>query len=324
MARVDEIDTLILRELLKDARKSFIGIAKQCNLTKGAIAKRYDEMKKANIIVGSTIQFNYPKFGYSAVAFMLISVESRYADSLFAYLNTLPGMRNYRCYSSTHNIIVVAKLKTLRSLEQVKDLICGKCPINEIKTYLWIDVRNIPENILPNTFKNKTKTTQSIESGAVDKKDSVKLDELDMQIIEKLTINGRISFRKIAQELGTTTYTIARRYKNLTKNNYIKPSIQINTINLGFQAILHFHLTLNKQNKTNMIADELSKILGVTYLVKISGDYDLQVAALVKDYVDGIRIYEEIAKNPEIKKIVSMATQLRPVWPSPRQYISTF
>lgn len=324
MLKVDEIDIFILRELLKDGRTSFVNIGTRCNLTKGAIAKRYDEMKKANIITGSTIEIDPQKFGYSTIAYINIDVDPKYLENLFGYLNTLPELRNYRSYCSKHNIITIAALKTLRHLEHIKDLIGRKYPINEIKTYLWIDVRNIPENILPNTFEDKAKDNKYFEDDTATGKNLVKLDELNIQIVEKLAANSRISFRKIAQELGTTTFTIVRRYESLRKNNYLKPTIQINTRRLGYQATLHFYLTLNSQNNTSAIVDNISKILGISYIVKISGDYDLQIAAFAKDYDDSIRIYDQIIKIPEIKKIDMRIIQLRPTWPGPRQYISTF
>ena len=59
-----------------------------------------------------------------------------------------------------------------------------------------------------------------------------------MQIVEKLTKNGRLPFSKIAQEIGASTDTVARRYEKLRKNNFIKVSIQINPLELGYQAIL--------------------------------------------------------------------------------------
>ena len=322
MAKIDEVDIYILRELIKDGRTSFTEIAKHCNLTKGAIAKRYEEMKKAGIIVGSTIQIDPQKFGYSAIAYINTNTEPKYLDSLFKYLNKNPELRNYRCYNSTYNLNTIVSLRQLKELEHIKYLISKKCPVNEIKTYLWIEVRNIPENIFPNSLGNKTKSNNTSKS-EITESHLAQLDKLDMQIVEKLINNSRLSFRKIAQELGTTTRTIIKRYKNL-RANYLKPSIQINTIELGYKATLHIYLSLNAQDKTNTIVDCLSKILGIAYIVKISGEYDLQVAALVKDYDDTFRIYEEIVKISDVKKIDMRMIQLRPTWPGPRQHISTF
>jgi hypothetical protein len=70
--------------------------------------------------------------------------------------------------------------------------------------------------------------------------------------------------------------------------------------------------------------DKLSIIPGVTYLVKISGNYDVSVLALVKECKDIIAIDEEIIKIPYIKRTEAAMRQIIPAWPGPRQCISTF
>ncbi|HLN90196.1 MAG TPA: Lrp/AsnC family transcriptional regulator, partial [Candidatus Binatia bacterium] len=118
--------------------------------------------------------------------------------------------------------------------------------------------------------------------------------------------------------------TISRRYEKLVKNNFIKVSIQINPVALGYQAILDVGVALANQSEAKSIIEKLSRIRGVSYLVKISGNYDLTVVALVKDCKDIIEVNEEIAKIPNIKRIEATLKPLPPRWPGPRQYISTF
>jgi DNA-binding Lrp family transcriptional regulator len=326
MEKIDDIDTKILKMLLEDGRKSFASISKEINLTKVAIAKRYQEMKKAGIIVGATIQYNYQKFGYSGVAMILLSVESLHVNNILEHLQKIPNISSFRYYNAAYNLAAISKLKNLRDLQYVKEVMSRESPTLEIKTYVWTDVRNTPENILPNTFGREPQIHGEKNSNAETKipESSSKLDELDIQIVEKLTKNGRVSLREIAQELRVSTDTIARRYENLRKNNFIKVSIQINPTKLGFQAILDVKISLSVQNQTNYIADKLIKITGVSYLVKISGDYDLLLSALVRDCDDIIRINEEIAKISHIKKIEATMRKIRTDWPGPRQYISTF
>lgn len=63
MSALEEIDIKILKELLKDGRKSFTTIAEEYHTSKDIIWKHYQNMASAGIIVGATTQFNYPKFG---------------------------------------------------------------------------------------------------------------------------------------------------------------------------------------------------------------------------------------------------------------------
>ncbi len=325
MKTLREIDVKILKVLLTDGRKSFTDIAEECNTSKDIVWKHYKEMKATGIIVGATIQFNYQKFGYSGMAMIMLSVDLQNIDDVFLRLKKIPGVNIFRYYNATYNVGVISYLKSLRDLENVKEIISKQSKINEIKTYFWTDIRNIPENVLVDSLENRTMQPDLSSQASADvQKDLVNVDEIDMQIIEKLTKNGRMSFSKIAQEIGVSTDTITRRYNNLTKNNFIKVSIQINPIELGYQAILELNIALINQSKTKEVVDRLSIIPGVSYLVKISGSYDLLVVALVKDCTAIITINEAIVKIPSVKRIDSTMRQVCPAWPGPRQYISTF
>jgi len=152
----------------------------------------------------------------------------------------------------------------------------------------------------------------------------LKLDETDHQIIDRLTKNGRLSFSKIAEELGLSTNTIVRRYEKLLKNKIIKVTIQFNPIELGFQAMLDLNLSVSNQSEINAIADRLSRIVGVSYIVKVGGNFDLMVVALVKDCKDIIKISDEVFKIPNIKKIDGKLRQIPSMWPTNGQYITTF
>jgi hypothetical protein len=117
---------------------------------------------------------------------------------------------------------------------------------------------------------------------------------------------------------------VTRRYARLVHNGFIKVSIQINPLLLGYKAILNFCIAFLSQNKMEMVMENLSKIPNVTYIVKISGDYDFKVVALVKDIEEMYAINEEIMKMPDIGRIEVDMRKIPPMWPGPRQYISTF
>jgi Lrp/AsnC family transcriptional regulator for asnA, asnC and gidA len=184
-------------------------------------------------------------------------------------------------------------------------------------------VKNSPENILK-TFENKTEKVdeKSSQADPGTYSNAIKLDEIDMQIVEKLTKNGRASFRKIAQEIGISTDTVARRYQKLIENKFIKVSIQINPTTLGYQALVTFLIEITNHDKNRIIVEKLSKIPRVSYIATIAGAYDLRVVALVKDLKEIFAINEEIEKVPFIKRIETSLRSPR-VWPVPRQYMST-
>jgi Lrp/AsnC family transcriptional regulator for asnA, asnC and gidA len=319
---MDEIDAKILWELLKDGRKTFATIAKNYNVSQDVVWKRYQEMKENGVIVGATIQFNYRNFGYTGVAMVLINVESQYVNDVLLRLSKIPDVKSTRNYNSTNNISSITMLRDLSDLDGVKETITRQNPINEMKTYIWTDVKNSPENIVASFLKEPPKTI-GYPSNLRALKNQIKLDEIDMQIVDKLAKDGRMPFSKIAQELGISTETASRRYERLKENNYIKVSIKVDPKKLGYKIILDTRISVAIQSETNTIVETLSQIPGVSYVVKLSGDYDLLAAVLIKDCDDIVAFNDKITKIPYIKKIECSMRETY-FWPSPRQYLTTF
>ncbi len=324
MVCLGEIDAIILKELLKDGRKSFTAIAEENNVSKDIIWKHFNEMKKASIIVGATIQYNYPLFGYEGVASILVNVESQHCNEVFERLTKNPDIHPFRVYNSRHNIGVITTFKNLKDLDDIKEILKRQNPVIAIRTYLWTDVRNTPENTSFGFARNNDLSNTRRTKEEADKTGRVKLDEIDQQIVEELTKDGRAPFSKIAQSIGTSTDTVTKRYDRLVRNGFIKVVIRFNPLLLGYKALANFYIEFLSQAETKKAIDVLSKTPDVNYLVKISGDYDLHIAVLVKDIEDIIGINEEIMKISNVGKIEVDLKKLPPIWPGLRQYITTF
>jgi Lrp/AsnC family transcriptional regulator for asnA, asnC and gidA len=324
MRKIDEIDAKILKDLLQDGRKSFDDIANECNVSKNKIWKCYMQMKKAGIIVGATIQMNYASLGYVAIATILLNIESQHVESVFERLKKIPEVLAIRQFNSRYNVRLIVNLKNLKELDQIKQTIRFHSSVVDIRTYFWLDVMNNPENLsfgFPKNLETILNQKPSKTSGIPEK---ITIDETDKQITEKLSEDGRKSFRKIAEETGLSTDTVIRRYERLVKSGAMKVSIQINPEKLGYQANLDFSIAFAFQKETSKIVENLSKIPDVIIILKTSGDYDLHVTAMVRDTKQQFEIQEEIAKIPNIMKMETAARRIPNKWPTNSQHISTF
>ncbi len=324
MRKIDAVDAKILKDLLKDGRKSFDDIAKECNVSKNKIWKCYFGMKKAGIIVGATVQLDYASLGYVAIATILLNVESQHVESVFERLRRIPEVLAIRQFNSRYNIRLIANLRNLKELDQIKETIRFHSSIVDIRTYFWLGVKNNPENLSFGLSNDEKIALARKDLKGTDSKESITIDETDKQIVQKLSENGRMSFRRIAKEIGISTDTVIRRYEKLVKGGAMKISIQINPEKLGYQANLDFSLAFAFQKETSTIVENLSKIPDVIIILKTSGDYDLHVTAMVRDTKQQFEIQEEIAKIPNIAKIETAARRIPNKWPTNSQHITTF
>jgi Lrp/AsnC family transcriptional regulator for asnA, asnC and gidA len=325
--KIKELDSEILKRLLKDGRTGYYEIAEQCGVSKNKVWKRCRAMEEKGVINGATVQINFGSFGYDALATFLVSVEAQQLEQAMELIRNITEIRSYRQYNSVYNIRAIATLRNLNELDYLKQIIRRKLPTVGLKTYIWTGVRNIPENL---NFTGAQKNTYEIEqpglsTGARTLGERITVDELDKQIVTKLTADGRESFTKVAQEIGLSTDTVVKRYHRLKENGAIKVSIQINPNKIGYTSILDFNIAFTRPGGlSNPVVEALAKIPDVIIITETSGDYDLQLSAMVRDTAQSFDMQDQIARISGITKIEVGARKIPERWPTPQQYISTF
>jgi DNA-binding Lrp family transcriptional regulator len=283
-------------------------------------------MEQAGIIVGATIHINYKSFGYKAVAHILINVDSRQENQLIEYLQKMPGVYSFYSRGIKGNIDVVATLKTLEQLNEIKDAIKSHFSVFEMRTAIWTDVKEMNENlsIIPENRKNVGETINyQTKTQEKSNPQTIHIDQIDQKIADKLAENGRVSMETLGREIGIASDTAKRRYEKLKKNGVLKVTTQINPTKIGYQALCLF-FTITSHENSLLIIEKISKILDIISIMKTTGDYDLQIWAMIQDVEQLLSIQEELGKIQGILKTDIEIVRVRDKWPTPRQYISTF
>ena len=326
LPKISELDAKILRELLKEGRMGYDDLAKQCDTSINKIWKRYKALEKKGVIKGATTQVNFGHLGYAALATLLISVDAQQIEKIMDVIRTISEVRAYRQYNSVYNIRAVTTLQNLNELDRVKQIIRQRLPIVNLKTYLWTSVKNIPENLnINNSLIENNTIPQDISTLVASvPSDKIRVDAIDKQLVQKLTENGRMSFSQIAKEMKIATNTVVRRYNNLRKNGTMKVSIQVDPEKIGYWAILDFNLAFTSQTTTSSaIVESFIKIPDIIIITKTSGDYDMQLTAMVRDIDQMFRIQDEISSISSVTKFEVSVRKIPEKWPTPLQYIST-
>jgi DNA-binding Lrp family transcriptional regulator len=327
--QVTQVQAKILRELLADGRKSQEEIVENTGLSKDAVKKNYLKMEKMGIITGATIHINYRIFGYKIVAHVLINVDSEQAEKLIEYLRKMPEVYSASSAGTKGNLSFIAILKTLEQLNEIKDCIKSKFPVFEMRTAIWTDVKEMNYNLSINASSRKNPHAQVNNVAEQPTRESnakrVTIDEIDKKIADVLAENGQIALEQLGQKTGISPETAKKRYEKLRKNGVLKVTIQFNPYKMGYRALCVF-FTVTSDEKSFQVIKKISNIPDVISIMKTTGDYDLQIYAMVQDLDQLLNIQEEIGKIQGIKKFDIEILRFGKLgkWPSPRQYISTF
>lgn len=139
------------------------------------------------------------------------------------------------------------------------------------------------------------------------------MDQTDLFIIKKLTEDARMSFRKIAKEIGVSPDTVINRYKALQKEGVIRGStVVINPKKIGYHGMAVFmidaspiHILATEANPpdTSLILDKLIKMRNIILATKTVGDNDLLAIGVARDFEHLIAIGDDIASIPGVKDV---------------------
>ena len=108
------------------------------------------------------------------------------------------------------------------------------------------------------------------------------MDKLDQAIIEFLQQDGRAHYTQIAQELGVTEGTIRNRVGKLLRNQAMQIIGVVNPHQIGYDAPAMIGVTIQPPH-LEAAAAKIATLSEVSYLIMVSGEFDLMVEVLCRD-----------------------------------------
>ncbi|MDV3104040.1 Lrp/AsnC family transcriptional regulator [Thermococcus waiotapuensis] len=128
-------------------------------------------------------------------------------------------------------------------------------------------------------------------------KGRAKIDPIDLRIIELLSKNARMTYKELAEALGTTRQRISRRMEKLERMGVIqKYTVVPNFDLLGYSYVL-LGITLKAGVSIDEAIGKLKEVKHVTIIQKALGTHNLVVHVVApKDMKEIQAIIEEISK----------------------------
>ena len=134
---------------------------------------------------------------------------------------------------------------------------------------------------------------------------SSRLDNIDQYIIDAMRKDGREAFAQIAEKLNVSPGMIRQRYNRLVELGYLKVVAVTNPLMMGIRtmALIGIH---TDGHKMLQVAEEISKLDEVVYLVVVSGRYDIVCEVFCRDHEDLLKfLTEKLAQVDGIRETES-------------------
>lgn len=121
---------------------------------------------------------------------------------------------------------------------------------------------------------------------------SSQTDEIDLQIINALCKDGRVAFSQIAEQLNVSPGMIRLRYNRLVEQGYLKVVAITNPLRMGFKSMAMIGIRVDG-SKLIDVAEKISKLDEVIYMVIASGRFDLFAEVVCRDHEHLLRFITE-------------------------------
>lgn len=308
--KLDLKDRKILYELDANARQSCSQIGKKLRLSPEVVNYRIKRLEEEKIITHYQLIVNLSKLDILQFKICLAfqHLDSKNLEKIILKLKEHDSVKWIVSCEGNWDLIISLETDSLENMDLLKDEIIELFQGFLIKKEISILVEAITFNrdyLIDD--KNALKKSRIIM-----KKDKpVKVDDIDLAILKKLSENSRKPIIELAQELKTTSRIVNYRVKQLIKNKLILGfKMAINYEKLGIRFFKAF-IYLENPNKERVQA--LKSYFGqhpfIIHHVKVFGSWDLEPEFEVYSEKEFRKIISEIKdKFSDIIRNIELVT----------------
>lgn len=274
--KLDLKDKKILYELDTNSRQPSSIIAKKVGLTSEGVNYRIKRLERDGIITGYQTVINLSKLGI--VQFKLVLSLNYIKESELKKIITELKKKDYTKHIGTTfgnwDLIVSMEVDNYFKIDEIK---------NEVLSMFERNVREKAISILVETnvfsrdyfLEGKNKIISKI---IMDGSEKVELDELDMKILKKISVNSRESLVNLSHDLNSTVRIIEYRIKQMEKKGIISGyRISIGYFNLGIRFYKCFLYLGNPDVKrVKELENYFKNNKNIIHDVKVLGNWDYE------------------------------------------------
>ena len=123
---------------------------------------------------------------------------------------------------------------------------------------------------------NRTRSEPTRDPGT-----TVVIDEIDKAIIEELQADGRMPYTRLGAAVGLSEAAVRQRVQRLTESGVVQIVAVTDPLMLGFNRMAMVGLKVEGDLRT--VAADIAAIPDVSYVVIVSGSFDLLMEVVCED-----------------------------------------
>ncbi len=272
---LDEKDRKILEELNKNSRQSESQIAKKVGLSKQVVNYRIQNLIKRKIIKGFYTAVNTGDLGIDSY-YLFLQLENISGEKEKALLDKIRKLKYIGWMIDgigRWDVILLVYAKSASEFYLRLKEISNLCK-NNLREHMFttlIDAEHLGYKIIDHSNEKSFKHTE--------KKNPIKLDDLDKKILSSISQNARLSLVDLSTKLKVSVQALNYRLKKLIKEKTIlgfKPIMDIHKLGYQWHLILMQFKNLDEKRKEELF-DFCEHHKNIYYISNTIGQYNLMI-----------------------------------------------
>lgn len=282
---LDRKDKAILRELFKNGRVSFSKVGRKVKLSKEVVHYRVHRLLEREVLMGFNTVIDVKKLGWQIyfVYLRLRNLELEKEQEIIQHLCEHAHVAwLVKCIGS-YDFVLKIFVRSITEVNAILKELEGTFASHIDHYTLSYGREDLP---VPISFLYGASDASVPQVLLTEPKETVHLEQLDLQILSCLANNARLPVSEIAVHVREPRETVKYHLRKLERDQIIlkyRPGTWKGIKNMGYHWYL---LSLQMGNVSRSLWKTLETYLvthpNVTYLYKTIGDSDLQIEIKVK------------------------------------------
>jgi Lrp/AsnC family transcriptional regulator, leucine-responsive regulatory protein len=282
----------LLHALFENCRQSNAEISKRTHLSKQAVGYHIQRLENQKVILGYTCGVDKTKLGFQRYVLFFQFLEGADLQSTVSLLRKYPEFSTLIECLGKWDLYLTAWVKSVQHL----DVLLMKCTsLLPIKRTSVLQVVCSKMQLYEIMAPNMNRQIQKIRN----EKSTIKIDELDNQIIGALKNNAKEPLKNIANMIRLSLPATAKRINRLIKTGVISRLFAaLNLSKYGYQEV-QFLCNVSAKNYKNIdkIYQHLEHQKEVSYILKTIGEWNLCFSIYISSADDLRRFINSINKE---------------------------
>lgn len=210
LPELDELDLMLIRELEKDPRASYVILASKLSTSPSTVSRRLNRLIEQGII-SIAVKPYYAALGYETSLLLAINTFPWAVHPLAKQLASVNSIKFVWVTAGRYDILAIAMYRNLEEYLSAFPEEFGNLPAN-VKIETMLSAKIIKSSLDQRPYGGAAVTSRS----------RIKLSELDLSVIRELGKSPRVPVKELAREIGVSLPPVRSSLRKLTSQGIIR------------------------------------------------------------------------------------------------------